>query len=158
MGSLAIQDGINDTHHLGACIYKSTEHYERRPIVYEQGIIFVGQGAKKVYLDGKEYSYNKDNYLVLTVPLPVECEAFATEEEPFLALAVKLDMGLVSGVISDIDAVHEYRESTSTANTQSLFVAQCIPDIKDTLTRLLRVLQSLTESKVLADGLVKELI
>lgn len=50
----------------------------------------MAQGANRVFLGDKEYEYNSDNYRTLTVPLPTECETFACETEPLLAVLKKI--------------------------------------------------------------------
>ena len=56
----------------------------RAPVVYQPKILIVGQGRKRAYLGGEVYRYDAYNYLVLSVPLPAECETEASPEEPLL--------------------------------------------------------------------------
>ena len=46
----------------------------RAPVVYQPKIVIVGQGRKRAYLGDEVYGYDPYNYLVLSVPLPAECE------------------------------------------------------------------------------------
>ncbi len=155
---LSIANGVNGTYQEGVFVFKATDYQERQPLCYEQGIIIVGQGAKRVFLGDKVYEYNPDNYLVLTVPLPAECETFATEEEPLLALFVTIDLGILSKIIGKMDDQIDHTFLNQSEKNHGLFLARAVPEIKDTVLRLLRVLQSPTESRILGDGLVYELI
>jgi hypothetical protein len=50
-----------------------------------------GAGAQKGLSGDRVHTYAPDHYLVLSVPLPMECETEATPEEPLLAVAVQVD-------------------------------------------------------------------
>ena len=158
MNKLSIANGVNGTSQAGVYVYKASEYQPRQPLCYEQGIIFVGQGSKRVFLGDKEYEYNPDNYLVLTVPLPAECETFATEAKPLLALFVTIDLAILSRIIGKMDEQIDHTFLDQSEKNHGLFLARTVPEIKDTVLRLLRVLQSPTESRILGDGLVYELI
>ncbi|MBL4900689.1 MAG: AraC family transcriptional regulator [Colwellia sp.] len=158
MNRLSKKNCFNGTYEQGVSIYKSTENHERQPLLYKQGIIFVGQGSKRVYLSSKEYLYSSNNYLVLATSLPVECEAYATEEEPFLALFLEINMPMISQIISDMNEESDCLFSDPVGQPKSLLLASATIDINDTLLRLLRVLNSSVESRILASGLVKELL
>ncbi len=155
---LAIANGVSGTSQNGVFVFKASEYQPRQPLCYEQGIIIVGQGSKRVFLGDKEYEYNPDNYLVLTVPLPAECETFATEENPLLAMFVTIDLGMLSRIIGKMDEQIDPSFLDQSEKNHGLFLARFVPEIKDTVLRLLRVLQSPIESRILGDGLVYELI
>ena len=86
MEMLAPLKGSNATNLPGTAIYKEAQHKGRQPFLYNQGIILIGQGSKRVYLGNTIYEYNPENYLVVSVPIPAECEIYASKEEPLLAL------------------------------------------------------------------------
>jgi AraC-like DNA-binding protein len=158
MNRLSIMNGINGTSQAGVFVYKASEYQPRQPLCYEQGIIIVGQGSKRVYLGGREYEYNPENYLVLTVPLPAECEVFATEAKPLLALFISIDMGILNRIIRKMDEQIDHIFLDPPQKSHGLFLARSVPEIKNTVLRLLRVLQSPIESRILGDGLMYELI
>jgi len=157
MGRLAKTEGLNDTSLSGVRVFKASQYQPRQPICYEQGVFIVGQGAKRVYLGGKVYEYNPDNYLVLTVPLPAECETDATEREPLLSIMVDIDPGVLNQILGRMD---EYIDHFLLKNGkhQGLFLAHTSPEIKDTVSRLLHALESPVESGVIGRGLVRELL
>lgn len=158
MNSLAHHDGINDTFLDEVKIYKASTHQERQPLSYKQGALFVGQGAKQIFLYDQCYEYNPENYLVLSVPLPVECVAFASPEKPILLLTLDFDITLLSEISALMhDHVQQdlYGDKTS---HRGLFLSQVTKDISQTLERLLTCLQSPLDASVLGKGLVKELL
>ncbi|WP_196334482.1 AraC family transcriptional regulator, partial [Cronobacter sakazakii] len=64
----------------------------RTPVIYQPGIIFLFSGHKTGYLNDKVFRYDPREYLLLTVPLPFECETFATAEEPLAGIRINIDV------------------------------------------------------------------
>lgn len=158
MSRIAKDEGHNNTNIPGVRIYKASEYRPRHPLCYGKGIIIVGQGNKRVFLGDKVYEYNPDNYLVLSVPLPAECETEATEYEPLLSLMVDIDMGMLSRVVEQMGNEINPSLWDQKDKHSGLFVARTNRDMKDTVVRLLRSLLNPMESKVLGPGIVHELI
>ena len=103
MAMLAPVDGTNATNLPGTLIIKSSRHTGRAPFLYNRGVILVGQGNKRIYLGDAIYEYNPENYLVISVPIPAECEIFATKDKPLLALVVDIDVGILNRIIRLMD-------------------------------------------------------
>ena len=82
---------------------RSNKPFPRMPVVYEPSIVIVGQGKKIGYLGDQVYTYDPFNYLVLSVPLPFECETQATPEEPYLAVSVRVDPVTVGELLIEMD-------------------------------------------------------
>lgn len=68
----------------------------RMPVLYEPSIIVVCQGRKLGYLGDRSFVYDAQQYLVLSVPLPFECETFASADEPFLAISIRVDLAVIA--------------------------------------------------------------
>ena len=157
MDRLAEREGLSETLLPGVRLFKATRHVPRAPLLYKQGIIIVGQGAKRVFLGNADYEYNPDHYLVLSVPLPAECETTASREHPLLALIVDIDLRVLNTIIGAMD----HRDLTrweQTGTTQGLFLAPADPTFKQTVCRLLTALQSPLETELLGQGIVRELV
>jgi AraC-like DNA-binding protein len=158
MAMLAPVDGANPTNLQGTLIVKSSQHTGRTPFLYNKGVILVGQGHKRVYLGDAVYEYNPENYLVVSVPIPAECETFATKDEPLLALVVDIDVGILNRIIRLMDERIDHALARQGERHKGLYVEPTTPEIKDTVLRLLAALQSPLESRVLGQGLVYELL
>ncbi len=158
MNILARKEGFNTTLLPGVGVFKSSLSRPREPLCYQQGIIIVGQGSKIVTLGETTYKYNRENYLVLTVPIPAECETHAREGEPMLAMTVDLDIGLLNRIIAEMDNHINHDLLEKREKHKGLFLASATPQIQDTVLRLLQALQSPLDSKVIGPGLVHELI
>lgn len=148
------KDFLNDTNLKGVSLYRATEHVPKGPITYDFCLIFVLQGKKIGYIPDKVFEYNSENYLVVPTTIPFECETFASEEEPFIGMAIEIDINLMQNIITTIDA--ESAKKCKTVHC-GVFQDKITDDIEDNLYRLLKVLQSPLESKILGEPLLKEL-
>ena len=153
---LAPSEGYNQTFINGVGIYKSSESAQRTPLCYSQGIIFVLQGQKRVFFDEQIYTYNPDNYLVLTVPLPAECETQLINNKPLLSLIIDFDMPLLGELVRVFDEHGKLNSSDKMSNAKGLFVSENTDALSCTLTRLVDCLSSKLQSDVIGKGLIRE--
>lgn len=156
MGALCPDEGVYATALPGVRLSRSTRGMPRTPLLYQQGIVILGQGEKTVHLGGRAYVYDPGHYLVLTVPLPAECETAASPEHPLLGMAVDIDMEVLRGIIGQMDAGGG--PARPGCAHQGLYVAEADPEFTDTLARLLRALAAPEQARVLGPGLVRKLI
>ena len=74
LDEVAVHEGTHPTLVEGVQVSRASQSMPRHPAVYQPKIVVVGQGRKRGYLGDEVYTYDPFNYLVLSVPLPVECE------------------------------------------------------------------------------------
>jgi AraC-like DNA-binding protein len=153
---LAPSEGYNQTFINGVGVYKSSESAQRTPLCYSQGIIFVLQGQKRVFFDDKVYTYNPENYLVLTVPLPAECETQLTNNTPLLSLIIDFDIPVLGELVRVFDEHGKLNSSDKLSNAKGLFVSENTDALSCTLTRLVDCLSSKLQSDIIGKGLVRE--
>jgi AraC-like DNA-binding protein len=151
-------DGISPTLHPSVKVYRASQSMPRNPLIYSQGIIYMAQGEKKIYLGNKMYEYNKDNYIVLSVPLPLECEAIATDNKPLLAIIIDIEMKVLNKIINGMDQQIDQLKITQNCKDSCLFTEKTSDAFLDNILRLLKVLDSPLDTKILGDDLVKELV
>jgi AraC-like DNA-binding protein len=157
MGRLAQAEGLTETVLPGVRLHRRSTDLPRSPLIYRQGVIIVGQGSKRVHLGGEVYAYDPDHYLVLSVPLPAECEAVVSPGEPLLSMAVDIDMGTLLGVIAGMED-HDGADKPCCRRHQGLSLTRSDAAFKETVCRLLRALSDPVEGRVLGPGLVRELL
>src|SRR6266436_1806822 len=85
---LAPRDGFLPSRLPGVSFMRTTRRIPRCPITYEPGIFIIAQGRKTGYLGDKRFVYDPNHYLVLSVPMPFECETDGSPEEPMLAVCI----------------------------------------------------------------------
>jgi len=103
LNEVAAHEGIHQTLVDGVRVARHSKPLPRTPVVYEPLIGVVGQGRKRSYLGDEVYVYDPFNYLVLSVPLPVECEWDASPEEPVLVIAVNVEPTMLGEMILEMD-------------------------------------------------------
>jgi AraC-like DNA-binding protein len=154
LGALAIKEGFSPSNLTGVQIIRSNKPFPRMPVVYEPSIVIVGQGRKTGYLGDQVYTYDPFNYLVLSVPLPFECETQATPEEPYLSVSVRVDPVTVGELLIEMDddsgaGIAVPRGICSTPLTDELISATL---------RLLECLKTPLNSRILGPNIVREII
>jgi AraC-like DNA-binding protein len=154
LGEVAVHEGIHRTLVEGVEVVRISEPAPRAPIVYQPKILIVGQGRKRAFLGGEVYRYDAYNYLVLSVPLPAECEAEASPEEPLLLLAVNVEPTMLGEMMLEMDepllpAGPTPRGISSTPMSEELARA---------VIRLLECLKSPLDSRILGRQTVREIV
>ncbi len=82
---------------------RSNSGTPRIPVTYEPSIVIILQGRKIGYLAEQSFTYDPYNYLVLSVPLPFECETIASPEEPLLGLSIQVTAATISELLIAMD-------------------------------------------------------
>lgn len=169
--SLNTLDGAKETAVKGVYFYRSPKGNKRQPFLYQSGIIAIGQGHKNIHLGEQSVTYGPGDYLVVGVPLPLECEAFTQNEAPILGVSIHVDGQVLHNLVSKIsDYALVQRQShprdamvlpyTKEKGQLDLGVqSECLNDeLDNAFTRLLNVLHCDRNAKVLGDAIVNEII
>ena len=85
LSELVTEEGFLPTALPDVRLMHSTGAHPPTPVVYEPSIVIIAQGYKRAELGGSTYVYDFRNYLVLSVPLPFDCETVGTSTKPMLA-------------------------------------------------------------------------
>src|SRR5262245_18652745 len=103
LDEVAVHEGVHPTLVGGVDVARVSGSVPRAPVLYQPKILIVGQGRKRAYLGGEVYRYDAYNYLVLSVPLPAECETEASPEEPLLLLAIHVEPAMLGEMLLEMD-------------------------------------------------------
>lgn len=151
---LATEDGIHRMSVEGVVVARHTEPRPRTPAIYEPIIVFVAQGQKRAYLNEEVYVYDPFQYLVLSVPLPVECEWDASPEEPLLLVAVSVDPAMLGEIMLDMD-----EDLPSIGSTpRGISTTPMNEELSDVVIRLLECLKNPIDSRILGRQTIREII
>lgn len=157
--SFPITDGGSSESRLkGVRFFKSTQPMPRAPVLYDPGICIVAQGHKIGYLGDQVFQYDADNYLVISVTMPFECETFASPETPLLGLYIDIDMSHLHELIGRMDLQPNIGHAGERGLPRGIGPAVLDENMADAIVRLLKCLQSETESQILGPGLVREIL
>jgi AraC-like DNA-binding protein len=154
LDEVAVHEGTHRTPVEGVEVSRVSKPVPRAPVVYQPKILVVGQGRKRGYLGDEVYTYDPFNYLVLSVPLPAECETEASTEEPLLLVAINVEPTMLGEMILEMDeplppAGPTPRGISSTPMSEALGGA---------VIRLLECLKFLLDSRMLGRQIVREIV
>lgn len=131
--------------------------YPRSPVLYEPSIVIVAQGRKHGYLGDQSFVYDARNYLVLTVPLPFECETEATPDGgPFLGVSVRVELALLSELVMKMET--RGRPALVGQDDHSVSATPLDAALGDAAVRLLECLCSPADTPVLGPQIVREIV
>jgi AraC-like DNA-binding protein len=150
---LAHGQGYSDSILEGVRFMRATRFIPRNPVVYEPGIVIIAQGRKRGFLGGQVYTYDPKNYLVLSVPLPFECETHGTPEKPLLGLAVRVEPATIAELLLEMDDVPASR----LALPRGIYATPLNEGLCDAATRLLECLRSPADARILGPHIVREI-
>lgn len=154
LSTLVPEERILETMVPGVKIFRVDESFLRTPKSYESQIIILAQGKKTVYLDSEVFTYDPLNYLVLAVPLPIECEAVAKPGEPILGITINVDPTTVGEILLEMDELKKPRENLP----RGIYSAPLNDELSDATLRLLEAASSRSSSRILGPMVVREIL
>lgn len=125
----------------------------RSPALYEPSIVIIAQGRKRGFHGGQAYVYDAQHYLALAVPLPFEVETEASEAEPLLGVAIRVDLATTAELALAIDELEPHASS----RPATMFATPLDDRLGDAALRLLEALSDPTDARLLAPGIVREI-
>ncbi len=154
LDEVAVHEGVHRTPVEGVEVARVSGPVPRAPVVYQPKILIVAQGRKRAYLGGEVYQYDPFNYLVLTVPLPAECETEASAEEPLLLVSIHVGPAMVGEMLLEMDEPSPPAASTPRG-------ISCTPmseELGGAVIRLLECLRDPLDSRMLGRQTVREIV
>jgi AraC-like DNA-binding protein len=154
LNEVAIHEGTHRTLVEGVEVTRRSRSSPRTPVVYQPNIVIVGQGRKRGYLGDKVYQYDPFNYLVLSVPLPAECEWEASPEEPLLLVAINVDPTMLGEMLLEMDEPLPPVGPTP----RGISTTPMSEELGGAVIRLLECLKSPLDSHMLGRQTVREIV
>jgi AraC-like DNA-binding protein len=154
LDEVAVEEGIQQTQVEGVLVIRHTEPRPRTPTVYEPAIVVIGQGQKRGYLGDEVYVYDQFNYLVLSVPLPVECEWEASPENPLLLVAVSVELTMLGELLLEMDE----QLLPVSPMPRGISTAQMTEELSGAVIRLVECLKCPLDSRMLGRQIVREIV
>ncbi|NLF77149.1 MAG: AraC family transcriptional regulator [Chloroflexi bacterium] len=128
---------------------------ERIHSVLEPSFCVIAQGSKVVFLGDARYQYDPFNYLLTTLELPRVSQVLeASRERPYLSLRLELSPALVGSVMVETGQPM----SPSHADTRAVNVSPLDADLLDAVVRLVRLLDSPADARILMPLIMREII
>jgi AraC-like DNA-binding protein len=154
LSEVAVHEGIHQTLVDGVRVARHSKSLPRTPVVYEPLIGIVGQGRKRSYLGDEVYVYDPFSYLVLSVPLPVECEWDASPEEPVLVIAINIEPNMLGEIVLEMDEPSPALSPTP----RGISTNAMSEELSGAVIRLLECLKCPLDSRMLGRQMVREIV
>ncbi|CAM2168531.1 DNA-binding transcriptional activator YqhC [Paraburkholderia sacchari] len=150
---LTQRDGVHPTSIDCVRLLRGSESHSRRPVMYEPSIVIVCQGRKRGFLGDQVFIYDAQQYLVLSVPLPFECETEATPEKPILAISIRVDLTMVAELLM---ALNDTRGS-AVAEPVGIYATPLDATLSNAVLRLVEALAQPSDARILGTSIVREI-
>ncbi|UNK43689.1 AraC family transcriptional regulator [Luteimonas sp. S4-F44] len=152
--ALAPREGYNLTALPDVRVLRSDRSLTLTPVLYDPGIVFVCQGAKRGYFGDAVFVYDEQHYLAVSVPVPFTMQSEGSAERPLLALYLHLDVPLAAGLMLEI----EHAGGVPPAQAPKSLMSSPMDDtLRQTVQRLLQALSQPLDAAILGRALVREL-
>ncbi len=139
----------------GFFLARASKLIESVPSIYKPAFCFVVQGGKRALLGEEVFFYDSGHYLIFSVDLPLVFQVGeASEEKPYLGFRINLDPSLVASVIMEF-GLQIKKGDTS---VKGINVSSVDADLLDASVRLIRLMETPNNQKVLAPLVIKEII
>ncbi len=153
LAELAHGEGILPSALPGVKLMRASRHVPPSSVAYDPCIVIIAQGRKRGRLGERTFVYDPDNYLVLTVPLPFECETHGTPDRPLLGLAV----GVTPALVAELLLQSELPPDDPDRRPQAVDSATLDPALSDAAVRLLECLRIPADARILGPQIVREI-
>jgi AraC-like DNA-binding protein len=150
------QDGVHPTAIPRVFLIRASHTTTPLHVLHAPAVCIIAQGEKQVMLADRIYQYDRSRYLTVSVDLPLVGQIVtATAEKPYLCFRIDLDPVLLSEIL--IAAGQTEKEETAPTSS-GLFLNDATPDLIETATRLVRLLDSPRDIAMLSPLIERELL
>jgi AraC-like DNA-binding protein len=150
---LARDDGYTDTAVAAVRLTRATQCVARTPVMSEPCIAIALQGRKRAFFGTDVLQFDADQYLVVAIPMPFSSTTEATPEEPFLGLTIQVDRTTLAELMFAIDQ----SGNDVPAAPKGMVTTRMDAPLRGTVLRLLEMLASPLEARVLGPAIVREI-
>lgn len=147
--------GIAETGIPGVRLFWTTLTTPPAPLIYEPGLVLILRGRKEGSLDDRPLTYDTDNYLTLTLPVPFLCAHVASEADPLVGLFIDAMRDDLSDLLSQMDPFDVVRAKGGEIAIEPAHVTMAL---RLTITRIIETLSDPVATAVLGPALRREVL
>lgn len=154
-------DGVHPTAITRVHLIRSSRPTEPLHALHQPALCIVAQGRKQVMLGETVYVYDRSQYLVVSVDLPIVgqiLEADATR--PYLCLRLDLDPAMLATLLMEIGSMEPKSRNGGSDQPpgSGLALSVVTPELLDAANRLLRLLTTPRDIPILAPMVEREIL
>ncbi|WP_298444090.1 AraC family transcriptional regulator [uncultured Ferrimonas sp.] len=83
-------NGHAESYHSCISLFRREQEHHMTPVMYQQGVVLLGQGHKAAMIGEHQFRYDANDVLIIATSSPLECHAYASEDQPLLGLYLPL--------------------------------------------------------------------
>src|SRR4051794_12993115 len=155
LDEVAVDEGVHRTRIEGVEVARRTQSSPRNPVVYQPNIVIVGRGRKLSFLGDQIYQYDPLNYLVLSVPMPAECEWTASPKDPLVLVAINVEQTMLGEMLLEMD---DPLPPPVGPTPRGMSTTPMSEELGGSVIRLLECLKSPSDSRMLGRQMVREVV
>ncbi len=129
----------------------------RTPVLYDPCIIVLCSGRKRGFFAGREFVYDAQHFLVLSLPIPFESQTEASPDEPMLAISIRVDLGVLAELALSVPPSASAPHDATPVEVSGIHSTPLDERLGDAVVRLLETLTSDMETAVLAPAILREI-
>jgi AraC-like DNA-binding protein len=123
--------------------------------IYEPSIAVIAQGRKRVELGRTTFVYDESRYLLTSVDLPIVSQVIdASEEAPFLAMALRLELSVVRELLT----LDEIPAGDAMPESPAMATGEVTPELLDACCRFVGLLDNPRDIPFLSGLIQREII
>jgi AraC-like DNA-binding protein len=139
----------------GLTLYQNTAPTAPNPCTYEPSLLLIPQGKKRVDLGKQTYVFGESSFLLTSIELPIVSRVSSgTVEKPYLALFLKLDMGIVREVLH----TEEVHIPAPSVGTRGMVLGEATVELLTPCLRMVQLLDSPRDISFVGKLLQREII
>lgn len=154
MQELATDEGDTESLLDGITLFRVSASRRKYAVMSCPGVTIIGQGSKTCSVGDQVCTCDAHNYLVMSVPLPLECEVHASPENPVLGLLVRVTPAILGELLVAMNG----KVPLSNAMPKGIASLPLSEALSDAVIRLLECLQSPEDSLILGRQYSREII
>jgi len=123
----------------GLTLYRCTAPTVPSPCTYEPSLLLIAQGRKRVDLGSTNYVFGQSRFLLTSLELPVVSQVItASEDEPYLAFFLKLDISTVRDILN----TEEVHVPETSSGARGMAIGETTVELVNACSRLLDLLDA----------------
>src|ERR1700740_2863847 len=139
----------------GLMLYRCTAPTAPNPCTYEPSLLVIAQGRKAVALGRTSYVFGQSRFLLTSVELPIISRVVtATEEAPYLAFFLRLDIP----VVRDILNTEEVHVPHSSIGSRGMAIGETTVELVRSCSRMMDILDAPQDIPFLGKLIQREII
>lgn len=151
-------DGMHASALPGVSLVRSCAPTQAVPALYKPSLCLIAQGRKQVELGGRDYLYDPEKYLTVSVDLPLVGSVLeASPERPYLCLAFDIDLAALTDLMLQLSP-EPGGDLAPVPAGPALGVSQVEPGLLDAALRLARLLDAPRDAPALAPLAEREIL